>query len=143
MGRVLGLDVGERRIGVAISTPEGRLAVPLRIIQRSVEAEDARALRELARAEGADLLVIGHPLSLDGTAGPQAKLIEAFAERLGRATGLRVELWDERLTTAQARRSPAGAKRGRAAGRRSRALDDDVAAAIILQSYLDRQRETA
>ena len=134
MGRILGLDVGERRIGIAISTPEGGLAVPLRVLERRDLAADLAAIAALAGEEGVEILVIGHPLSMSGGAGPQAHRVEAFARQLAKTTGLRYELLDERLSSVQAERS-AGPTRGR---RRARA--DDVAAAIILQGYLDRQR---
>lgn len=133
MDRILGLDVGERRIGVAISTPEGGLAVPLRIIPALDEESNVRSIIELARSERASLVIIGHPVSLDGTVGPQARKIEAFAKMLQETSGLQVELCDERFSTAQARRAPSSA-------RKRRAPVDDVAASIILQSYLDRQR---
>jgi putative pre-16S rRNA nuclease len=131
MPRILGLDVGERRIGLAISTPEGRLAVPLRILESQKEPADIQAIGEIARAEEATSIVVGYPLSLDGSIGPQARRIEAFARRLEHASGLPVALWDERLTSVQAERSMTSARR--------RGPVDDVAAAIILQSYLDRQ----
>ena len=131
--RVLGLDVGERRIGVAISTPDGGLAIPFRIIDAQDAHSDVRAIIEIARSEHASLVIIGHPLSMDGTVGPQARLIEAFAKTLQEESDLHVEMCDERLSTAQARRSPAST-------RKRRVPVDDVAASIILQSYLDRQR---
>lgn len=141
MGRILGLDVGERRIGVAISDSEGRLAVPLRILERRDEAADMEAIVELARSEGVDALVVGYPISLSGEAGPQARLVRAFARQLADVSGLPTELRDERLTSVQAERAPGPvrAARGRR-GRRRRAPADDLAAAIILQSYLDRRR---
>jgi putative Holliday junction resolvase len=134
VGRILGLDVGERRIGLAISTPEGRLAVPLRVLERQDEAADLEAIAALARAEQVDTLVIGHPLSMDGTAGAQARRVEAFARALAKVAGLPFELWDERLSSVQAERSV------RLAHGRRRVPSDDVAAAIILQGYLDRRR---
>jgi putative Holliday junction resolvase len=134
VGRILGLDVGERRIGLAISTPEGRLAVPLRVLERRDEAADLEAIAALARAEQVDTLVIGHPLSMDGTAGAQARRVEAFARALAKVAGLPFELWDERLSSVQAERSV------RLARGRRRVPSDDVAAAIILQGYLDRRR---
>lgn len=141
VGRMLGLDVGERRIGVAISDEEGRLAVPLRILQHRDDAADARAIADLARAEQVDALVVGHPLSLDGTVGPQARRVEAFAKRLEQVSGLPLALWDERLTSVQAERAPINRRKGAArGGRRRRAPADDLAATILLQSYLDRQR---
>ena len=133
MKRVLGLDVGERRIGIAISTPEGGLAIPFRIIDVQGDQADARAIIELARSENASLVIIGHPLSMDGTVGPQARKVEAFAKTLQEESGLQVELCDERLSTAQARRSLSPTSK-------RRVPVDDVAASIILQSYLDRQR---
>ncbi len=139
MTRILGLDVGERRIGVAVSTPEGTLAVPLRIINRSDEASDFRAIASLAKEEDVDAIVVGLPKSLDGSLGPQARLVQAFAERLAEATGLTVELSDERLTSAGARRPPTKLAR-KAPSRRASDPVDDLAAAIILQAYLDRGR---
>jgi putative Holliday junction resolvase len=135
MPRILGLDVGERRIGLAISTPEGRLAVPLRILESGKEPADIDAIAEIARAEDATAIVVGYPLSLDGSVGQQARRVEAFARRLEHSTGLPVALWDERLTSVQAERSLTGSRR--------RGPVDDVAAAIILQSYLDRQQSAS
>jgi putative Holliday junction resolvase len=132
--RILGLDVGERRIGLAISTPEGGLAVPLRVLERRRDDSDIEAIAALARAEHVETLVVGHPLSMDGSAGPQARRVEAFARLLAKATGLPFALWDERLSSVQAERAV------RPLRRRRRAPSDDVAAAIILQGYLDRQR---
>ena len=140
VGRVLGLDVGERRIGVAISDPERRLAVPFRIVERREDASDVQTIVDLARDEKVEALVIGHPITLKGTVGPQARQVEAFAERLAEASGLPLELWDERLTTVQAQRSLTGARKRRGGPSRSRSRVDDVAAAIMLQSYLDRHR---
>lgn len=141
MARILGLDVGERRIGVAISDPEGRLAVPLRIVERTSTAVAEQALAELARAEQIELIVVGLPISMDGSIGAQARAVQAFGEGLARATGLPIAYQDERLSSVQSERTAPGA--GRRAGRkarRPRAPADDVAAAIILQAYLDRQR---
>jgi len=138
--RIIGLDVGERRIGIAISTPEGGLAVPLRVLERSEESADLHAIAELAVTENATMIVVGHPISLDGSRGAQARRIEAFARSLAESSGLAVELADERLTSAQAKRTPT--KRGRKQSSR-RAPVDDLAAAIILQAYLDRHRPAA
>lgn len=141
MERILGLDVGERRIGVAISAPEGRLAVPLRVLERRSDAADAQAIADLARAEEAEALVVGYPISLDGSIGPQARRVQNFARRLAEASGLPLELWDERLTSVQAERAQTGARRRAPKGaRRRRTPTDDLAAALILQSYLDRHR---
>ena len=135
MGRIICLDVGDRRIGVAISSPEGLLAVPLRIIERKKEPADIEAIVALARDEQVVAFVVGYPLSLDGTAGQQARQVEGFARRLKKAAGIALELWDERLTSVQAGRSLTGSRR--------RGPVDDLAAAIILQGYLDRQQLNA
>ncbi|MCH8065952.1 MAG: Holliday junction resolvase RuvX [Chloroflexi bacterium] len=140
MTRILGLDVGERRIGIAISTPEGGLAVPLRVLERSDESADLHAIVELARAEDATTIVIGHPISLDGSRGAQARSVEAFARRLAETGSLAVELADERFTSAEAKRSRNQSSRSQ---RARRAPVDDLAAAIILQAYLDRRRLAA
>src|SRR3990170_3014656 len=153
--RVLALDVGERRIGLAISDPEGRLAVPLETIHRTEEAADLSAIAAVAQREGVVLLLVGLPLSLDGSVGPQARLVQEFARRLATFLPRPVELWDERLSTAEAearrpgrgpsgpRRRPGGRPSGRGARRGSRpprATVDSLAAAVFLQGYLDRQR---
>lgn len=141
VGRILGIDMGERRIGVAISAPGGLLAVPLRIIECQGDEIDARAITEIAREEGVDTLVVGHPRSLDGTIGPQARRVEAFARRLAETSELPLELWDERLSSKQAERPPPHSGRRRKRGpRKRRAPRDDAAAAIILESYLRRHR---
>ncbi|MCH8025517.1 MAG: Holliday junction resolvase RuvX [Chloroflexi bacterium] len=140
MTRIIGLDVGERRIGIAISTPEGGLAVPLRVLERSEESADLRAIAELARAEEATMIVVGHPISLDGSRGAQARRIEAFALSLAEASGLAVELVDERFTSTEAKRGRNQRSRSR---RARRAPVDDLAAAIILQAYLNRRRPAA
>ncbi len=140
MGRILGLDVGGRRIGVAISDPDGRLAVPLQIIDGRDAETAIEAIRNIARTEQAESIAVGHPLSMNGSAGPQARRVEAFARRLAHASGLTVELWDERLTTAQVERSTTGPARRRRRTDRRPAPTDDLAAAIILQAYLDRRR---
>jgi putative holliday junction resolvase len=133
VGRILGLDVGKRRIGLAISTPEGSLAIPLRILERAGEESDLRIIASIAHEEQVEKFVVGYPRSLGGEVGPQAERVAAFARRLSQAIGLPHELWDERLSSVQAERS------ARAAGG-PRRPSDDIAAAIILQAYLDRQR---
>ncbi len=140
---MLGLDVGERRIGVAVCDAEERVAVPLTIIDRKTE-DAASRVAEIARAEGAEAVVVGLPLSLDGSIGPQARAVEAFARDL-KGAGVAIDFWDERLTTAQIERRPArGPRRGerREAAPRRRARDDVVAAAI-LQNYIDARRARA
>jgi putative Holliday junction resolvase len=138
VGRILGIDVGERHIGIAVSTPEGLLAVPLRIIEARGDREDAQAIADIAAAEDVESFVVGHPRSLSGESGRQAHRAETFAQLLRDVSALPVDLWDERLSTRQAERVPSSGKRRRPS------RTDDVAAAIVLQAYLDRRRnETA
>lgn len=129
-------------MGVAISTPERTLAVPLRVLDVTEDSTAAEEISGIATAEGVDLLVVGHPISLAGTVGPQALRVEAFARLLAKTTGLRVELWNERFSTVQAQRARPGGKRG-ARGRKRQAPLDDIAATIILQSYLDHLASAA
>jgi putative Holliday junction resolvase len=137
--RTLGLDVGEKRIGAALSDPEGIIATSLPIVE--VKSEDDALERILAMAEEHEVerIVVGIPLSLDGTVGPQARKIQSFIEALGKRTGLAIDTWDERFSSVSAERVlvEAGVKRGK----RKKRLDS-VAAAFILQGYLDRQRDS-
>lgn len=134
--RMIGLDVGERRIGVAICDPEGRLAVPLRTVERRGRG-DAAALVAMLRAEEAERVVVGLPLSLDGSHGAQADTVEAFVEELRAAGAVEVVYYDERLSSMEAdHHLRASGKRGKAA----KAERDAVAASIILQAYLDSLR---
>ena len=101
--RVLGLDIGARRIGVAISDPLGRVATPLKVLDARALAGDLTPLRRLAEDYEAELLVAGLPLTLAGEEGPQAEEVRVKAEELARALRLPLELWDERLSTTEAR----------------------------------------
>jgi putative Holliday junction resolvase len=134
--RFLGLDVGERRIGLAVSDPEGRLAASLPTLERRSQKEDFAALMKLVRELSIDAIVVGYPRRMDGTVGPQTQRVERYARALERAVGMPVILWDERLSTVSAERLliEIGDKRRRLKGRA-----DAVAAAVILQSYLDAQ----
>ena len=137
--RALGLDLGERRIGVAVGDSDGRVATPLTVLQRSGDrAADHRAVAALVAEWEAGIVVVGMPYSLDGTQGPAARAAADEAARLGAVLDVPVETYDERLTTVIAERRLA--EQG-LAGRRSRALVDQVAASVILQAWLDKQRE--
>jgi putative Holliday junction resolvase len=137
-GAVLGLDPGERRIGVALAVAGSGLAVPLATVARA--GDWAGELRELAAAHRVSTLVVGLPVSLDGSEGPAAAAARGFARLAGERLGLPVEFMDERLSTVSAGRSLAEAG---ASGRRRRASVDRSAAAVILQAWLDggRHRE--
>lgn len=144
---MLGVDLGEKRIGLACSDPSGVLASPLRTIVRSGDPDDDRAAIVAAAEEvGATHIVVGLPRSLSGREGPAARGARAeavaLAERARAAGGILVELHDERLTTREAQRAL------RAGGKRARDQRDHIdaaAAAVMLQSWLDARRaqETA
>lgn len=140
--RLLALDVGDRWVGVAVSDPTGSIATPLTVIRRTSKVEDFRRIGRLAREQGVDGLIVGHPLNDDGTASPQARRVERYATALVEALeaeGLKltVSLWDERMSTQRAEEIMREA--GRKA-RERRTWIDAVAAAVILQDYLDEQR---
>ena len=136
MTRVLAVDLGERRIGLALSDPSGTLASPLRTLDVTGDPEhDRLAIVSAARDAEAQVIVVGLPRSLSGREGPAARRARAEASALAEAAGgIRVELHDERFTTRDAERALAASG---TRGRKRRARVDAAAAAIILQSYLD------
>ena len=102
MGRVLALDVGDARIGLAISDPTAVLASPLHAYRRRDPQADAHAIAEVSRREGAIRILVGMPLSLDGRRGPQARKVLAFVRLLKATSELPIILWDERFSTVEA-----------------------------------------
>ena len=136
--RFLCLDLGDRRIGLAISDAGGTLATPLGYIQRTRLQVDIQRVLDHAREREADAIVAGLPISLNGSIGPQARLVEGFIEALREKTELTVDTMDERYSTAEAERLLRQA--GRQPSRNKGELDA-AAAAVILQAYLDRERE--
>jgi putative Holliday junction resolvase len=144
----LGLDVGERRIGVAAGDSEMRVALPVGVVERTEPAADAAAIARLMEEQKAEALVLGLPISLSGSLGPQAQSVRTFGDQLAARLGLTVEYWDERLSTVEAQRrlaTPGGRGKQNKGGRSTKARQiprgrlDAAAAAIILQSYLDRR----
>ena len=135
--RALGLDIGEKRIGVALSDPRGILATALTVLETRSEDDTLKRIAALAREHDVEQIVVGMPFSLDGSLGPQARRIQSFIETLSKRTEIPVVTWDERFSTFDAERVlvEAGVKREK----RKKHLDS-VAAAIVLQGYLDRQR---
>ncbi len=129
--RVLALDVGEKRIGVAVSDPTGMLATPHGVIYRRSKAQDFAAVARLVTELGAERVVVGLPLSLSGDVGPQARRVMRYAQALARALPVPVELYDERYSTVTA--DELLAEGGR---KRRRTPIDAAAAAVILQEYL-------
>lgn len=136
-GRILALDLGRRRIGLAVSDPLRLTAQGLPTLERKNKRTDLEALRRIADEQDASLLLVGHPLHLSGRAGAQAENAALFAGELRRQLGREVVLWDERLTTAEAQRVLRQA--GVSIEKRAAAVDR-MAAVILLQSYLDHER---
>jgi putative holliday junction resolvase len=139
--RVLALDLGSKRIGVAVSDLTGSVASPLTVLQRSKSTRrDHERIADLVRSEEAELVVVGLPISLSGTEERAARAARAEAEAIATLIDVPIETFDERLTTVTAERalSEAGLR-----GRARREVVDKVAAAVILQAYLDRRRGTA
>jgi putative Holliday junction resolvase len=135
--RALGLDLGTKRIGVAVGDRSGTIASPLVVLQRSASrALDHRRIADLVREEEAEVVVVGLPLSLDGRAGPAARGAMAEADEIARVVGVPVETFDERLTTVSADRALKEANLGAPARRQ---VVDKVAAAVMLQTWLDRR----
>lgn len=138
--RVLALDVGEKRIGIAISDASASLAAPLTTIQARPQSQALQKIIALAREHQAREIVVGLPLTLRGEIGPQATTINAFADELREAFDGQIHLFDERLTTAAADQMlrDLGMK-----PEKRKAQIDQVAASIILQDFLDHQRNQA
>jgi putative holliday junction resolvase len=134
MTRVLGVDLGTVRVGLAVSDPDGILAQPFEVIPRDgAEVEIAFRAGRLEVGE----IMVGIPYNLDGTPGHAAEVAEAFAEVLEEKTGLPVARWDERLSSKQAARAM---REGGKSAKQQRGELDKVAAALVLQSYLDSKR---
>jgi putative holliday junction resolvase len=132
--RVLGLDVGDRRIGVAVSDELGLTAQPVLTIVRKNRRQDMNSLARIVRKYGCSQVVVGNPLHMSGDISPQALKAQGLAQDLQRETGVAITLWDERLSTTEAHRhlDAAGHQRGD-----RRAVIDQVAAVLILQGFLD------
>jgi putative pre-16S rRNA nuclease len=139
--RYLGLDVGTRRIGVAVSDELGLTAQPVLTLERrgsgtANRREDLRSLARLCRRFGVAGIVVGNPLHLSGESSPRAAKTQVFATELGELTGLPIHMWDERLTTRAAHEILYEAGQDR---QKHRKVVDQVAATLILQSFLDAQ----
>ncbi|GAC1400498.1 MAG: Holliday junction resolvase RuvX [Vulcanimicrobiaceae bacterium] len=138
---IVALDVGERRIGIAISDPGESFALPLRTLQRTESLhDDLEAILTVAREYTASTIVVGDPVSLSGERGIAAQKMDAFVEVLARAFGGAIERVDERMTTAQATRSLIAHDVSRKNRKR---VVDQLAASLILEAYLARRRRGA
>lgn len=133
--RILGLDLGSKTIGVAISDELGMYAHPVDTIKRTSMKNDLEALAGFVRDLGAGLIVIGHPINMDGSKGESAKKAEEFAKRVGAELNMKVELWDERLSTTAVTKAMLEGDLSRAKRKKS---VDKLAASYILQGYIDK-----
>ena len=135
--RVLAVDPGSKRVGLAISDPTGTIAQPLGTVDAAPGAMLASRLADVARQNEATRIIVGLPRRMDGSEGPEAKAARQLADSLRKASGVPVELVDERLTTVAAERSLIAGGMRRA---KRRVTVDRVAAAMLLQSHLDSKR---
>jgi putative Holliday junction resolvase len=135
--RILAVDYGRKRIGLALSDEMGLTAQPIGTLVRVNRQRDLSRLREACRTRGVTHIIVGQPLHMTGEAGEMAEEAARFAARLEKATGIGVELVDERLTSWEAERTVAET---RSAVKRKRAAIDDVAAAVLLRDYLEKRR---
>lgn len=135
--KILAVDLGLKRTGVAISDPREMLASPVGTIEEWDLARLAQRIAVLAAEQGAEQLVVGHPRNMDGSRGESAKRAEDFAEKLKKLTGLPTELWDERMTTVSA---IGYLNQTDVRGKKRKQVVDTVAATIILEDYLRARR---
>jgi putative Holliday junction resolvase len=135
VSRALGLDIGSRRVGVALSDSGGTVATPYEVVDRSGDrGRDHRRIAALVDEAGADVVVVGMPLSLDGSIGPAAQVVLDEIDELRGVLAVEIVTWDERLSTVQAERS---LRAGNVRKAKRRRVVDQVAATVILQSWLD------
>ena len=136
-GRIMGLDVGDKTIGVAVSDLMGLTAQGVKTVKRIGKKKDIEALKEIIKERQVNKIVSGLPKNMNGTLGPQGEKVIKFCELLEQETGIKIEYWDERLSTVAAERTLI---QGNVRRENRKGVIDMVAAVIILQGYLDRQR---
>jgi putative Holliday junction resolvase len=137
--RILGLDLGARRIGLAISDPEGSIAFPVGTLDHKTRKRDIAALCEIIAERAVEAVVVGLPIHMSGRVGPEAENAKTFAKQLSEASGLTVDTIDERWTTKEANR--ALRETGRK-GKKRKQVVDSVAASLLLRAYLDQRALT-
>jgi len=134
----MGLDIGDKRIGIALSDPQGWLASPSEVVLRESDAAALTKISELIQRHEVKRIVVGLPRSMDGSLNQQAIKVQAFAEELSRRIAVPVEFWDERLSTVAANRLmiDVGTKKGDKKSKR-----DAISSALVLQAYLDSRQK--
>ena len=136
-GRIIGLDIGDKTIGVAVSDLMGLTAQGVKTVKRVGKKKDIEALKEIIKERQVNKIVSGLPKNMNGTLGPQGEKVIKFCELLEEETGIKIEYWDERLSTVAAEKTLI---QGNVRRENRKCVIDMVAAVIILQGYLDRQR---
>ena len=136
-GRIMGLDIGDKTIGVAVSDLMGLTAQGVKTVKRVGKKKDIEALKEIIKERQVNKIVSGLPKNMNGTLGPQGEKVIKFCELLEEETGIKIEYWDERLSTVAAEKT---LMQGNVRRENRKGVIDMVAAVIILQGYLDRQR---
>ncbi len=136
-GRIMGLDVGDKTIGVAVSDLMGLTAQGVKTVKRVGKKKDIEELKTIIKERQVNKIVSGLPKNMNGTLGPQGEKVIKFCELLEQETGIKIEYWDERLSTVAAERTLI---QGNVRRENRKSVIDMVAASIILQGYLDRQR---
>lgn len=136
--RILAIDYGDSRTGLACCSEAEAIASPLGTIFEKSPEKCFRKILEAVANQGSELVVVGHPVNMDGTSGPRAKLCEELAERIERESGVKTVLWDERVTTVQA---IGILNETNVRGKKRKNVIDAVAATLILEGYLDYRRK--
>jgi putative Holliday junction resolvase len=138
--RIMAVDFGDARTGIAVCDPAGMMASPLCVISETNIRHTLQKTAELAKQQGTELIVVGYPKNMNGSLGPRAEKSQMFADELGRLTGVGVKLWDERCTTMSA---AVFMNMTDTRGKKRKATIDAAAATIILQDYLDYLKNTS
>ena len=133
-GRIMGLDIGDKTIGVAVSDLMGMTAQGIKTIKRTSKKNDIEEIKQIIKEKQVNLIVSGLPKNMNGTVGPQGEKVQKFCELIKEETGLNIEFWDERLTTVAAEKTPITADVSR---KKRKNVIDMMAAVLILQGYLD------
>lgn len=135
--KILGVDYGDARTGLALSDLSGFLASGAGCIKSTGFLKTAESVAEIAKKNDVGLIVLGHPINMNGTLGPRSEKVQAFGKQLTEITGIKVELFDERLSTANAH---VILNQTNTRGQKRKDIIDEMSACLILQSYLDRER---
>lgn len=133
-GRIMGLDIGDKTIGVAVSDLMGMTAQGIKTIKRTSKKNDIEEIKQIIKEKQVNLIVSGLPKNMNGTIGPQGEKVQKFCELIKEETGLEIEFWDERLTTVAAEKTLITADVSR---KKRKNVIDMMAAVLILQGYLD------